>query len=90
MERGTFLTDRIQEAFEKFVEIRIHTDHPEEELRRAGKKLQGKRFKTLTVPYYAVLDSTGKVVFWSKGGVMSEDEFLAGLNMALDGKKAQR
>ena len=90
MEGGTFLDERIQNEFKRFVEIRIHTDHDEAELRRAGKKLQGKLFKTLAVPYYAVLDSATGKVLWDKGGVMSEAEFLAGLKKAPTGAKAQR
>jgi len=82
MESGTFLDDRIQKEFERFVEIRIHTDHPEPKLAYEGKKLQGERFKSLAAPYYAVLDSSGKTVLWSKPGVMDADTFLAGLRSA--------
>lgn len=82
MEGGTFLDDRIQNEFKRFVEIRIHTDHSEPELAYQGKKLQRERFKLVAVPYYAVLDPSGEKVYWSKGGVMSADEFLAGLRNA--------
>jgi len=90
MESGTFLNDEIQDEFKRFIEIRIHTDHPEAELRRGGKQLQAKRFKTLAAPYYAVLDSSGEKVYWSKGGVLSKDEFLAGLRKAPSSAKAAR
>ena len=90
MEGGTFLDERIQNEFKRFVEIRIHTDHPEAALRRAGKKHQTTRFNTLTLPLYAVLDPSGEKVYWSKGGVLSEDEVLAGLAMAPKTQKAQR
>ena len=69
MESGTFLNDEIQDEFKRFVEIRIHTDHPEAESRRAGKQLQAKRFKTLAAPHYAVLDPTGDRLFlWRDDG----------------------
>ena len=82
MESGTFLDDRIQDEFKRFVEIRIHTDHPEPKLAYEGKKLQRERFNLLAAPYYAVLDSSGKTVYWSRGGVMNADDFLAGLRSA--------
>lgn len=82
MESGTFLSDEIQAEFGRFVEIRIHTDHHEAEKAYTGKKLQRERFNLVAAPYYAVLDPTGKTVYWSKGGVMSGEEFLAGLQSA--------
>ena len=82
MESGTFLDDRIQKEFSRFVEIRIHTDHPEPELAYQGKKLQRERYKLVAAPYYAVLDSSGETTYWSKGGIMGADEFLAGLRTA--------
>jgi len=82
MESGTFLNQDIQNEFKRFVEIRIHTDSPEAQLRRAGKKLQATRFKTLAAPYYAVLDSSGKHTYWTKGGVLSAEVFLDGLKQA--------
>ena len=90
MESGTFLNDEIQDEFKRFVEIRIHTDHPEAEIRRAGKQLQAKRFKTLAAPHYAVLDPTGEKVYWSKGGVLSAEAFLEGLRSAPSADEAQR
>ena len=82
MESGTFLDERIQKEFGRFVEIRIHTDHPDPEKAYSGKKLQRERFHLLAAPYYAVLDPSGERVYWSQGGVMNEDDFLAGLRAA--------
>ncbi|MHC4940919.1 MAG: hypothetical protein ACYTHK_18415 [Planctomycetota bacterium] len=82
MESGTFLNEDIQKEFGRFVEIRIHTDHDDDKLAYEGKKLQRERFNLIAAPYYAVLDSSGKVVYWSKGGIIGEDEFLAGLRKA--------
>ena len=90
MEGGTFLDERIQKEFSRFIEIRIHTDHDDKKLRYQGKTLQRERFKTLAVPYYVVLDSSGKTVYWKKGGVMSEDDFLAGLKKAPVKQEASR
>ena len=82
MESGTFLNKSIQKEFGRFVEIRIHTDHHDEKLAYEGKKLQRERFNLLAAPYYAILDSTGEKVYWSKGGVVKADKFLAGLRSA--------
>ena len=82
MESGTFLNEKIQKAFGRFVEIRIHTDNPDARLAYEGKKLQRERFGQLTQPYYAILDPSGKKVYWSRGGVMEVEEFLAGLRSA--------
>ena len=90
MESGTFLNDEIQNEFKRFVEIRIHTDHDKPELRRAGKMLQSKRFKTLAVPYYVVLDPTGTKVYWTGAGVLSEEVFLEGLRKAPQDQEAAR
>ncbi|MHC4847183.1 MAG: hypothetical protein ACYTEG_01875 [Planctomycetota bacterium] len=82
MESGTFLDENIQKEFGRFVEIRIHTDHDDDKLAYEGKKLQRERFKLIAAPYYAVLDSSGKRVYWSKGGIVGVDEFLSGLRSA--------
>ena len=89
MESGTFLDEKIQKAFRRFVEIRIHTDNPDAKLAYEGKKLQRQRFGQLTQPYYAILDPSGKKVYWSKGGVMDVGEFLAGLHTAPQKKQDQ-
>ena len=89
MEGGTFLDDRIQKEFHRFIEIRVHTDHDDKQLRYQGKTLQRERFQTLAVPYYAILDSSGKHVYWKRGGVMSEDEFLSGLKNAPQKQQAK-
>jgi len=82
MESGTFLDERIQDEFSRFVEIRIHTDHSDAQLAYEGKKLQQERFGSLAQPFYAVLDPTGEKVYWSGAGVMSADAFLKGLRSA--------
>lgn len=79
MEGVTFLKKRIQEQFGRFVEVRLHQDHENKEFAARTKELQRERFGTLALPYYALLDSDGKTVYWTGAGLMSEDEFLAGL-----------
>jgi len=77
MEGGTFLDDRIQDQFARFVEIRVHQDHPEK--RNENKLLQRELFGNLALPFYALTDPTGKKVYWTGAGAMSVDKFLEGL-----------
>ena len=85
MEGGTFLTEQMQEKFGRFVEIQLHTDGRDDKYRpssRRNRKLQKERFGTVALPFYALLDPTGKKVYWSGGGVISEEDFLKFLALA--------
>jgi len=82
MESGTFIQSSIQKEFGRFVEIRLHTDHSQAEVRERNQDLQRERFGTVALPFYAVLDASGENVLWTGAGVMSEELFLAGLRMA--------
>ena len=83
MEGGTFLSRDIQSAFKRFVMIELHTDARTPEAARlqsvASKEHQKERFKTIGIPYYALLDPTGTKVLWKAGGVISEERFLQAL-----------
>ncbi len=81
MEGGTFLTESIQKEFGRFVEVLMHCDGKDDEFRDSSLRnleIQQKNFGTLALPYYALVDSTGKVA-WQQGGVVSEAEFLKAL-----------
>ncbi len=82
MESGTFIERAIQKEFGRFVEIRLHTDHHEAALRERSQDLQRERFRTVALPFYAVLTPDGEKTLWTGAGVMSEEDFLAGLRMA--------
>jgi len=82
MERGPFLNDEVRKEFERFVVIILHTDgtderHLDSSIR--NQDLKRERFGTAANPHYAVLDPTGKKVYWEKGGVFGVEELLAGL-----------
>jgi hypothetical protein len=81
MEGGTFLEERIQKEFGRFVMIELHTDKGPSpyELSQASRALQRRRFGTVALPYYALLDPMGERVLWKKGGVVPADDFLAAL-----------
>jgi hypothetical protein len=83
MEGGTFLSREIQKAFGRFVMIELHTDGKSDETRESSirnRALQKERFKTVALPYYALLDPSGEVTYWEGAGVFSEEEFLEKLN----------
>ena len=82
MEGGPFLMRSVQKQFGRFVEIRIHPDHPDDALRAAAKKFQRERFKSVAIPFYVVLDPTGKTVYWKGAGVMDTSKFVQGLRKA--------
>ena len=81
MEGVTFLDDEIQKEFGRFVEIRLHTDGGGRftETSKVNKDLLDKMFKTVSIPYYAVLDPAGQKTLWRRGGAMSKSEVLKGL-----------
>ena len=82
MEGGTFLERSIQKEFGRFVEIVLHTDGkdaksgPSSQRNRA---FQQDRFSTVALPFYVLLDPTGKTVLWKAGGVVSEERFVEAL-----------
>lgn len=83
MEGGTFRSRPMQEAFKRFVMIELHTDTRKPEAARLqavnSREQQKERFKTIGIPYYALLDPTGTKVYWKAGGVTSEEKFLKAL-----------
>jgi|GEM_PF-4907048 len=82
MERGPFLTDKIQKAFGRFVEVALHTDGQAPGLiehSRRNRRYQSKRFHTVALPYYVLADPSGEKIYWKRGGVLSAEEFLAAL-----------
>ena len=82
MEGGTFLIESIQKEFGRFVEIALHTDGKDAKYEASSirnRDLQRERFKTIAIPYYAILDPTGKKVLWEAGGVQTERAILEAL-----------
>jgi len=79
MERGTFLQRGVQKEFRRFVEIRLHTDGQDpkhSESSQRNRRYQAKRFKTIALPYYALLSPDGETVYWHDGGAKSAREFV--------------
>lgn len=78
MERGPFLSKPVQEEFRRLVEIVLYTDGPEQN--RRNRDFQKERFGTIALPYYALLDPTGKVL-WQGGGFYTAEQLAAHLRV---------
>jgi thiol:disulfide interchange protein DsbD len=79
MESVTFRDLKVQKAFRRFVEIRLHTDGKGTqfgESSQRNRRLQRDRFGSIASPYYAVLSPDGKTVYWNGGGSKPVEEVL--------------
>jgi len=82
MERGAFLDPEVQEAFARFVEIRLHTDGRGARFGASSARnraFQQKRFRTIALPYYALLSPDGSTVHWQAGGLLPAAELARAL-----------
>jgi len=83
MESGPFLNAAVKEQFRRFVIVVLHTDGWDNakyrESTERNSELLRERFKTRSIPFYAVLDPTGKKVYWT-GGVVTADELVDALS----------
>jgi len=77
MEGGPFLSEVVQKEFRRFVEIALHTDGGGElrESNRRNRDFQRERFGTVALPYYVLMDPTGKKIYWQGGGVYTAEDF---------------
>jgi len=64
MEEFTF--PKHKDLLKKFVEIRMHTDHTDEKLKRAAVELQEKMAGTLALPIYILVDPNNPGIVVSK------------------------
>lgn len=72
----------------EFVESRLHTDHPEDDLQMANVQLQDELQGTRATPYYIVLDpATGKKLAVFEGANFNTEKFRAFLLDGVEKKK---
>jgi len=77
MKANMFPRPEIAEAASKLVLVELYTDGTDKESEE-NQKLQDEKFKTVAIPYYAILDPDGKVVAsFAKGSTTNTQEFLA-------------
>jgi hypothetical protein len=61
------------------VGIILHTDGKDAERgppSQRNRALQMERFGTVALPYYVLMDPTGKEIYWEGGGVFNAEEVL--------------
>ena len=89
MEANMFTKDAVKREFDKFVLVRLYTDGEGEPF--AGfQELQEKRFGTVALPLYAVLDKDGNTLTTFPGLTRSQDEFVGFLRQNQSAEVAQK
>ena len=79
MKANMFTKPEIAAAMQKFVLVELYTDGTDAES-EANQKLQLDKFKTVAIPYYAIMDPDEKVVGTFPGLTREPREFLAFLD----------
>src|SRR5262249_44045166 len=62
MKANMFPRPEIAAAMKDYVLLELYTDERDEALAEANQKIQDSKFKTISVPYYAILDPDEKVI----------------------------
>lgn len=79
MKANMFTRSDIHAALQNFVLLDLYTDGTDEPSRLNG-ELEEKTFGTVTIPFYAIFDTQGKVLASFPGSTRNPKEFLAFLN----------
>ncbi len=83
MEANMFPRPEVRDRLAKMVRVRLYTDG-EGELYRQQQQLELSKFGTVALPYYAVIDSDGKVESQFLGMTRNTREFTDFLNHGID------
>jgi thiol:disulfide interchange protein DsbD len=62
MKANMFTRPEIAAAMKDYVLLELYTDDRDETLAEANQKIQDSKFKTIAIPYYAILDPDEKVI----------------------------
>lgn len=81
MEANVFPKSEVESELEKFILVRLYTDDGSENNTRQ-QEYQEKTFQTVALPFYAVLDSSGKPVRTFSGLTRNAQEFVDFLQQA--------
>lgn len=81
METNMFPRDEVRRELERFVRVRLYTDG-EGELYQRFQRLQEEKFKTVAVPYYAVVEPDGTTVGTFAGLTRDSGQFVRFLKQA--------
>jgi thiol:disulfide interchange protein DsbD len=81
MKANMFTRPEIAAAMKNFVLVELYTDGTDAES-EANQKVQLAKFKTVAIPYYAIVDADEKVLATFPGSTGDAAEYLAFLNQA--------
>ncbi|MEO8591755.1 MAG: cytochrome c biogenesis protein CcdA [Candidatus Solibacter sp.] len=81
MKANMFTRPEIAAALKNFVLVELYTDGTDAES-EANQKVQLDKFKTIAIPFYAIVDPDGKVVATFPSSTSNAAEYLAFLNTA--------
>ncbi len=81
METNMFPRDDVRRELERFVRLRLYTDG-EGELYQKQQLMQQEKFKTVALPYYAILEADGTTVATFPGLTRDSSEFVRFLRQA--------
>lgn len=84
MEANMFPRPDVRRELERYVRVRLYTDGDGERYERY-QKLQAAMFKTVALPYYAVLSSDGRPVVTFPGLTRRPEQFVSFLQRPLNG-----
>jgi thiol:disulfide interchange protein DsbD len=76
MKSNMFTRPEIASALENFVRVELYTDGTDEASRQ-NQEFEEKRFSTVAIPFYAILDADEKVIATFAGRTRDAREFLA-------------
>lgn len=82
MEANVFILPPVEAEMEKFVRVRLYTDG-DGEIYERQQQYQEQNFKTVALPFYAVLDGDGRTVSTFPGLTRDSNEFVGFLKNAL-------
>ena len=75
MEANMFPVPAVKQEMEKYVLVSLYTDG-EGEIYYRQQQYQEKTFKTVALPFYAILDATGKPISTFPGLTRDSSEFV--------------
>jgi thiol:disulfide interchange protein len=81
METNMFPREDVRRELEQYVRVRLYTDG-EGEIYREQQQMQQERFKTIALPFYAVLEADGTAVATFSGLTRNPAEFVRFLQQA--------
>jgi thiol:disulfide interchange protein DsbD len=76
MEANMFPKEQVRRVMEQYVRVRLYTDG-EGALYEKHQRLEEEKFGTVALPYYAIVDSSGKAIASFPGLTRNADEFVA-------------